>query len=36
MIADETTLDKRPIDIEITNYRSCNGLQQQPKPISHS
>ena len=36
MIADETTLQKRPIDTEINNYRSPYVLQQWEKPISHS
>ena len=36
MIANETTLHKRPSDTEINNDRSLYGLQQWSKPIPHS
>ena len=33
MIANETTLHKRPNETEINIFRSLNGLQQWAKPL---
>ena len=36
MIANETTLHKRPNDTDINNYMSLYDLQQWAKPITES